>query len=208
MQILEHLLSRHSTQVGVSPIDWSLLSRQSRTGRQSPFFANISETRPDAAAQDQYSSIQTLALGTVAPAERRARVAACLCVEIAAVLRLAPEDVDLHQPLNRIGLDSLMAVELRNRLRFRLGLDVPLVTFMQDTSVTDLAADLSQRLAEAADRKEDGAGSAKPGPDSGASISSHDVEPLLDRLDQLSDDEVDALLGAVLSGKLPDEMST
>jgi acyl carrier protein len=121
-------------------------------------------------------------------------------VEIATVLRLAPQEIDLHLPLNRIGLDSLMAVELRNRLRFRLGLDVPLVTFMQDTSIAHLAAGLSARMADIPDENGNGPG---PGKRVLETIAPQDVEPLLERLDQLSDEEVDALLGAALSAKLP-----
>ena len=63
-------------------------------------------------------------------------------------------------PLSRIGLDSLMAVELRNRVRSQLELDVPLVTFMDDASITRLATELSLRLAAikpVLDRKADSA---------------------------------------------------
>jgi acyl transferase domain-containing protein/acyl carrier protein len=210
LHIQEHLLSRQAVQVGVSPIDWSVLAQRSHTSRRSPFFANIRELRNIGAAQDHHPLIQKLALGALHPSERQARVAACLGAEIAAVLRLAPEDVEVHQPLNRIGLDSLMAVELRNRLRSQLGLDIPLVTFMQETSMTDLAVELSARLAEAAavGRKDNGGHPTKPETDARRPIAPIDAGPLLDRLDQLTEEEVDALLGAALSGEFPGELNT
>src|SRR5438034_2675604 len=58
--------------------------------------------------------------------------------------------VDVQKSLSRIGLDSLMAIELRNRLRLQLGLEVPLVTLMGDASIDHLASDLSERWAELA----------------------------------------------------------
>jgi SAM-dependent methyltransferase/aryl carrier-like protein len=186
MLILDRLMSRQATQVGVTPIDWAVLGQRFRAGRKPPFFANFADQRrtADLGGPEQPVDLKG-ELRTTAPAERRARVTAHLREQVAGVLRLAPDDVDLQQPLNRIGLDSLMAVELRNRLRSQLGLDVPLVRFMEDASITGLAAELSPSLAE-------------PGsePDSMAPL---DPEPLLARLDQFTDAEVDALLSAALA---------
>jgi acyl transferase domain-containing protein len=203
MHVLEYLLSRPSAQVGVAPIDWSVLAQRSQGGGASPFFSNFREFPTTPAAQPSHGPTAHAALRAAAPEERLAKVTALLCAEIASVLRLAPEDVDMHQPLNRIGLDSLMAVELRNRLRFQLGLDVPLVTFMQDTSIAHLAAELSARVAAGtpAQVEQPADGSKSVGPEA---IAPRDIAPLLDRLDQLTDDEVDAWLGAALAGKLPD----
>nr|QEO74257.1 hypothetical protein [uncultured bacterium] len=95
-----------------------------------------------------------------------------------------------------------MAVELRNRLRSQLGLDVPLVTFMQDASIAQLAAEISLRLEQAeagSDRKADGAAVQSPQASELPPTSGPDAEPLLARLDQLTDEEVDALLGAALA---------
>jgi phthiocerol/phenolphthiocerol synthesis type-I polyketide synthase C len=196
MQILEHLLARSSTQVGVAPIDWSVLARRSPVDRYSPFFSHFSGKQSADPGRDQQSRSLKLELAAAAPVERRARVAALLRAEVAGVLRLAADDVDVEQALNRIGLDSLMAVELRNRLRSRLGLDVPLVTFMDDTSIARLASELSPHLA-AADPKVGRTDTSAPPINELWSLP--DAEPLLARLDQLTDEEVDALLGAALA---------
>jgi len=46
-----------------------------------------------------------------------------LQTQIAQVLRLKPTEVDKQQPLNRIGVDSLMAVELRSCIKNHRNID-------------------------------------------------------------------------------------
>jgi acyl transferase domain-containing protein/acyl carrier protein len=59
---------------------------------------------------------------------------------VARVLGQTPERIPPAAFLNRIGLDSLMALELRNHIATDLSLDVPMVRFLQNVSVTSLAA--------------------------------------------------------------------
>lgn len=59
-----------------------------------------------------------------------------------------PAALDPDEPFSELGLDSLMAVELRNRLNAELGLTHPLeVTAVFDhPSVTALTGELARRL--------------------------------------------------------------
>lgn len=54
--------------------------------------------------------------------------------------------------LNYLGLDSLIAVKLRNKFRNELEVDVPAVKFLEDTNVASLAI-LVNELSENADSK-------------------------------------------------------
>jgi acyl transferase domain-containing protein/acyl-CoA synthetase (AMP-forming)/AMP-acid ligase II/acyl carrier protein len=67
--------------------------------------------------------------------------------DVARLLGLKPEDVAPHEPLIHLGVDSLMALDLRNRVMGHLGVDVPLTAIMQDTSVASLAAVISEQMA-------------------------------------------------------------
>jgi acyl carrier protein len=58
--------------------------------------------------------------------------------------------IDNQQPLRDLGLDSLIAVEVRNRVSADFGVNVPLATFMQGVTVSTLAAYIAERLQEAA----------------------------------------------------------
>jgi acyl transferase domain-containing protein/surfactin synthase thioesterase subunit/acyl carrier protein len=55
----------------------------------------------------------------------------------AAVLTLEPGEIEASRPLTSLGLDSLMAVELRTRLE-ELGLEVPVASLLQGASIDDL----------------------------------------------------------------------
>jgi acyl carrier protein len=188
MRILEHLLARPAAQVGVAPIDWAVFARRAGAGAHAPFFARFAAGRaPVDAAVPVVTADLGRTLAAAPEAERSARIAELVRDHVAGVLRLATGEVDTGLPLNRIGLDSLMAVELRNRLRAQLGLDVALVRFMEDTSISGLAAELAAELSQ-------------PARSVGEASSAPDEASLLARLDALSDREVDALLAATLAG--------
>jgi acyl carrier protein len=115
------------------------------------------------------------------------------------------ERIDLHKPLLQLGIDSLMAVELRNWLEGELRLDVPIVELMKSPSLAGLAALLAERLAtlDQAPADQAGCGGAVNGPAdidgvSGALPSHIAPTELLARIDELSSEELDAALSALL----------
>ncbi len=58
---------------------------------------------------------------------------------------MSPTQLDVQQPLNYMGLDSLTAVGLRNRIKTDIGIAIPMAEFMGDSSVSRLVAFLSER---------------------------------------------------------------
>ena len=75
-----------------------------------------------------------------------------LAKQVTAALRLSHQNIDGDAPFPQLGLDSLIAVELRNRIQQRLGVAVPLLDLLGDLGVNALA----QRLTDA------GAGGMQP----------------------------------------------
>jgi acyl carrier protein len=63
--------------------------------------------------------------------------------EAATILRLPAGGIDPLRPLSEMGMDSLMAVELRLALESRLRIDLPLVSLAEGTSVASIAARLA-----------------------------------------------------------------
>ena len=112
------------------------------------------------------------------PEERRPLVESFLVEQLASVLRCSPSKVDLHQPLNRLGIDSLMAVELKNRVEADLETSVPVTALLQGPSLSQLATQLLEGL--------DAPAANEP--------SAPEEDGLEAQVEGLTDEEVDALL--------------
>jgi FkbH-like protein/FkbM family methyltransferase len=75
----------------------------------------------------------------------RNSIEAVLAEIVAKVLKL--EQVGIYDNFLNLGLDSLMAIQLKNRVTTDLRVDVPTVIFMESASVSSVATQVSQQLA-------------------------------------------------------------
>ncbi len=73
-------------------------------------------------------------------------VAKLLAGEIGKILRIAPEEIDSHKPLSDIGMDSLMALELRMSAERQLGIDIPLMSLANGATLIDLSSRVANRV--------------------------------------------------------------
>lgn len=64
---------------------------------------------------------------------------------------LDPEYIDVTQPLSTLGLDSLMAIELKNKIENRLQLTLPMALFMKEPSVSTLAEHVAEDFGKGKD---------------------------------------------------------
>lgn len=104
-------------------------------------------------------------------------------------LAAATVEVGLDQPLLDLGLDSLMAMGLRNQIRDRLGVTLPIVTLLKGASVRRVAEQVLEQLKDVAE-----AGTAKAPADDTAQVPADDTEALLAELERLPEAEARALL--------------
>jgi acyl transferase domain-containing protein len=116
-------------------------------------------------------------------AERGPLLESELRQQIGLVLRLAPEQIEREAPLKVVGLNSLMSLELRNRLELALGLTLPATLVWNYPTVAAIAVHLLERLGLATDA----AAPAAPAEDA-------ELEGLLAEIQELPDDEVRRLL--------------
>jgi hypothetical protein len=86
-----------------------------------------------------------------------------------------------------------MAVELKNRISADLGVNVPMVKFLQGFSVAQAAKQLLDQLTAEAE------GPSEPRPVAGTRESSAIDEDLLASIDQLSEEQVNSMLADMLT---------
>ncbi len=83
-------------------------------------------------------SLTRAALLAIEPGARHDMLSGYLQRSMAEVLRIAPELVEQIASINGLGLDSVMAIELRYRFEHDLGVEIPLTAFLKDWSLTEL----------------------------------------------------------------------
>ncbi|MHA6848274.1 type I polyketide synthase [Ralstonia syzygii] len=161
--------------------------------------------RPDTAAAEPASPAgqrdDRHTFASLTAAERRPWLIDFLASRTARVLHMAIGSLDVQVPLNMMGIDSLTAVEIKNLVERELGVPLPVVKFLDGYSVSDFAAYLEPRLLD------DGPEPATPTPTAAPQPAAVPAatQPLrvdqLDpgQLDNLTDEQVDALLNALLA---------
>jgi myxalamid-type polyketide synthase MxaB len=122
LNILETLLSQEINQVGVFVPHWSNLWQQFPQGLKQPF---LEEFQPGAAQKKEEGPAFLLQLQAAPVEQRRSRLTEYLRGELARVLGIGPSEVNLQKGFFDLGMDSLMAIELKNRLQNGLGCSIP-----------------------------------------------------------------------------------
>jgi acyl transferase domain-containing protein/acyl carrier protein len=137
---LSELLACEDIQTAVVPIDWGRFARSYPVVAADPFLQS-QVSGANATASGVNSASLTLALlREMAPEERTGALRNYLHVEAARVLGFVPERLDTAVPLSSFGFDSLMAVQLKNRIEADIGAIVPMIQFLQGPSVEQLVA--------------------------------------------------------------------
>ena len=77
---------------------------------------------------------------------RQAKLRDYFADELARIMGTSKSDLDLEQPLNEVGMDSLLASELKNNLERRLAFNLPMAAFLEGPSITTLAAHAAKAL--------------------------------------------------------------
>jgi myxalamid-type polyketide synthase MxaB len=144
LQILSELLGQKIAQIGVLPINWSLFLPQFSQGIQSPFLEAFT-SQPSVA--QKHGLLKQLEASPVT--EHRTILFNHVRAEIAQVLELkTPEQIQASQKLfDELGIDSLMAVELKNRLQASLGRSLRSTLVFDYPTLESLVDHLSQELA-------------------------------------------------------------
>ena len=151
MRVLGLLIRDGAPQVAASPIDWTLLSSRFTAAPPPPLLEKLvaeALVRSAAMPADHKrgpAQRAPLDLEQLAPSLRAARLTELVRQELATVLALgsAATSIDNDSSFPSLGLDSLTAVELRNRLQQALGRPLPATAAFEWPSVGAMANGLN-----------------------------------------------------------------
>jgi acyl carrier protein len=150
VEMLGALLGQEIPQVAVMPVDWPTWRQFYPETATSPFFARLDLAAAAAGGATASRPGATLAredLLAAEPADRLVLLEEYLTDRIARVLGTSALKVDRSRPLIRMGMDSLMAVELKNRVEADLEIVVPVAKLLGGSSARELAAVLLELIA-------------------------------------------------------------
>ncbi|WP_146410662.1 type I polyketide synthase [Crateriforma conspicua] len=190
MRSLEELIRSDSIQCSVLKMDWSLWRGLGLTDNVSPRFAHL--IRHESGAADVFDAG---ALRQVDMAERQSKIIDQLRSKLNGLLGLRSDQWDADRSLLELGLDSLMAVELRNWIESRFEIVMPISDLMSDANLSRITAAVDRQLMQTpVTESSDGADHQNLVADS-ATGDVDQVSP--DDVDQMSEEELDQWLSRV-----------
>ncbi|WP_372449145.1 SDR family NAD(P)-dependent oxidoreductase [Streptomyces syringium] len=155
---LERLLSHDRDRTAYTPADLSRWLESYPATARTAFFAELTASATGAHPTGTRSALLESLREADSPQLRQQLLQSEVVGHIAAVLRLGTDRFDANTSLVTLGLDSLMAIALRNRLQRELALDIPTTVMWTHPTAAALTRYLLARLDPGqATREQDGA---------------------------------------------------
>jgi len=187
LDVLEQLIAGNQTQAVVAAIDWERFLPVYEAKGARPFMERLRTIRASTSDTADRGFIERL--GRMLPFERREAIGSAILDQVAAVIGTA-SGIGMDEGLFDLGMDSLMATELRRRLEKQFDRMLsPTLTFDYPT-ITALAAHIDEECF----------GAAVPVPSApapaAASAAGSGLADAIAALESLSDDDVEVMLSA------------
>jgi acyl carrier protein len=146
--VLRHLLATDPIQVGVLPIHWpELFGVMGDTSERRTFERFEEKEKPEKIAPKDAEPVFLEQLRASTPGRWNKLLLERLQQEVCKCLGFDIEQsVDTNQPLNELGLDSLMAVELRNVISLMVDAPLPATLLFNYPSMGELVHHLSNDI--------------------------------------------------------------
>jgi phthiocerol/phenolphthiocerol synthesis type-I polyketide synthase D len=157
IEALESILAGDVARVGVARLRLDRAAAAFPEIQQLGYFATLAEELDIDSDDDDWAGPD--ALRALDPAEANRLVCARLGGRILAIMGYPKNStIDTGQPLTELGMDSLMAVRIRNTVRGDFGVEPPVALLLQGASLSDLTTDLIRQLGLDGQEKSQSAG--------------------------------------------------
>jgi acyl transferase domain-containing protein/NADPH:quinone reductase-like Zn-dependent oxidoreductase/thioesterase domain-containing protein/nucleoside-diphosphate-sugar epimerase len=141
LELLGRLVRTDAAQVAVMDARWDDMFRMLGTRRPS-LLAEIAEETQQAGGSEPQGGVDHSFRQRLLSADevtRESLVREYIRDELARIMGVEPSSLEIDQPLSTFGLDSLLALELKNNLESRLDFTLPMAKLMEGPSIASLA---------------------------------------------------------------------
>ncbi len=143
-EYLDAAIGLNPIQVAIADLDWAVWGSMHPASASTPRFAAHVEAAKGSGAASGSMRTELAAM----PVEQRVEALTNMLAEqVAGVLSIPCGSVDQHTPLPDLGLDSLMAVELRARVNVALDVEISALELSRSGGLASFALRLADQLA-------------------------------------------------------------
>lgn len=185
LDALERVVDGRCEQIAVMRLDWPAYADAHPVATRASFLQLLGSSMSSDAPSGARSAREVILSVDVGP-RRRAAMESFLKEQVGRVLRQSANRIETSKPFRSLGLDSLMGLELRNRLEAEFAVQLPATIVWNYPTVSALAPHLAELLGIPLDVQEQHG--------SAAGAASEDLEALLREIEQMSPDEARARL--------------
>ena len=145
---LEQLWTSGNVQTTVAHVNWNLFKQLYEVGQRRLLLEQIDGQSQETKSPTSDQKAGILQQIEAAPeSDRMSLLLAYIQSKVGKILGLKGSQLpSAEQGLFEMGMDSLMAVELRNQIQTDLRLDIPITKFMEGVTISALSIELNQQL--------------------------------------------------------------
>jgi len=164
----ERLIDSGVPQAGIMPIDWDQWQQAYGGLAATPYLSLLVKPPARPAAELDAGRARRDSILQASPESRRAPVELYLAEQMSVILKVSLPTIEADKSIAGLGFDSLMSIELKNKIEADLRVSVPMARLIQGPTLTELAGmilellktepvgDSSARPVAAADEFEEG----------------------------------------------------
>ena len=197
MDLLERLIEESRGIVGAISMNWAVWGQHHPTSAETPYFSHLVSDTPERLQGPAAGMLTAAALEELDPESRIERLEEAIHQVICQALQIDAENLGTDVSLSAIGLDSIVALEIKSRLESCIDLVVQAPSLLKGPTIHQLAEQFLQMLSDQTpDSSIESDEQAEPQATETieAEVDMLEAESLLEGLGELSDEEVSAAL--------------
>jgi len=145
VRLLPRLLGSNRAYIAAAAIQWRQLFSAFPGARQAPLLASMAQP----VAEGAPASAQAQALSHASESDRLYLIQTYLLNQLRTIATVPISEANLDDSFTDLGMDSLAAIALRNRIVADFGLDFPIVALLENPTIGGLATTILDRWSRA-----------------------------------------------------------